>query len=52
MAASKLMLDYVLDHEEKLRDRVYMTQPVGNNKVVDDTRARWPMKSRAAWRRT
>jgi long-chain acyl-CoA synthetase len=37
MAASKLMLDYVLDHEEKLRDRVYMTQPVGNNQVVDYT---------------
>ena len=31
------MLDYVLDHEEKLRDRVYMTQPVGNNQVVDYT---------------
>jgi len=37
MAGSKLMLDYVLDHEEKLRDRVYMTQPVGNNQVVDYT---------------
>jgi long-chain acyl-CoA synthetase len=37
MAGSKLMLDYVLDHEEKLRDVVYMTQPVGNNQVVDYT---------------
>jgi long-subunit acyl-CoA synthetase (AMP-forming) len=37
MAANKLMLDYVLDHEEKLRDVVYMTQPVGNNQVVDYT---------------
>ncbi len=37
MAANKLMLDYVLDHEENMRDRVYMTQPVGNNKVVDYT---------------
>jgi long-subunit acyl-CoA synthetase (AMP-forming) len=37
MAGTKLMLDYVLDHEEKLRDRVYMTQPVGNNQVVDYT---------------
>ena len=37
MAGSKLMLDYVLDHEEKLRDRVYMTQPVGNNQVVEYT---------------
>jgi long-chain acyl-CoA synthetase len=37
MAANKLMLDYVLDHEENMRDRVYMTQPVGNNQVVDYT---------------
>jgi len=37
MAESKLMLDYVLDHEEKLRDRVYMTQPVGDNQVIDYT---------------
>jgi long-subunit acyl-CoA synthetase (AMP-forming) len=37
MAVNKLMLDYVLDHEEKLRDRVYMTQPVGNNQVVEYT---------------
>jgi long-subunit acyl-CoA synthetase (AMP-forming) len=31
------MLDYILDHEEKLRDRVYMTQPIGNGQVVDYT---------------
>jgi len=37
MAVNKLMLDYVLDHEEKLRDVVYMTQPIGNNQVVDYT---------------
>jgi long-subunit acyl-CoA synthetase (AMP-forming) len=37
MAGNKLMLDYVLDHEENMRDRVYMTQPVGNNQVVDYT---------------
>jgi long-subunit acyl-CoA synthetase (AMP-forming) len=37
MSGTKLMLDCVLDHEEKLRDRVYMTQPVGNNQVVDYT---------------
>ncbi len=37
MAGNKLMLDYILDHEEKLRDVVYMTQPVGNNQVVDYT---------------
>src|SRR5512143_1427242 len=37
MPNNKLMLDYVLDHEEKLRDRVYMTQPIGNGQVVDYT---------------
>src|SRR5512137_926549 len=37
MAGNKLMLDYVLDHEENMRDRVYMTQPIGNNQVVDYT---------------
>ena len=37
MAGNRLMLDYILDHEEKLRDRVYMTQPVGNDQVVDYT---------------
>jgi long-chain acyl-CoA synthetase len=37
MPEKKLMLDYILDHEEKLRDRVYMTQPIGNNQVIDYT---------------
>ena len=37
MTQNRLMLDYVLDHEEKLRDHVYMTQPIGNNQVVDYT---------------
>src|SRR5512135_3048101 len=37
MPEKKLMLDYILDHEEKLGDRVYMTQPIGNNQVVDYT---------------
>ena len=37
MTQNRLMLDYVLDHEEKMRDRVCMTQPVGNNQVVDYT---------------
>lgn len=37
MAENRLMLDYVLEHEEKLRDRVYMTQPIGNGEVVDYT---------------
>jgi long-subunit acyl-CoA synthetase (AMP-forming) len=31
------MLDYVLDHEANLRDRVYMTQPIGSNQVTDYT---------------
>ncbi|MGZ8274347.1 MAG: AMP-binding protein [Burkholderiaceae bacterium] len=37
MAENRLMLDYILDHEEKLRDRVYMTQPIGNGQVVEYT---------------
>ena len=37
MAENRLMLDHILDHEEKLRDRVYMTQPIGNGQVVDYT---------------
>jgi long-subunit acyl-CoA synthetase (AMP-forming) len=37
MADNRLMLDYILEHEDKLRDRVYMTQPIGNGQVVDYT---------------
>jgi long-subunit acyl-CoA synthetase (AMP-forming) len=37
MTQNRLMLDYVLDHEANLRDRVYMTQPIGNNQVTDYT---------------
>ena len=37
MAKNKLILDYVYDHEAKLADRVYMTQPVGGGQVVDTT---------------
>ena len=37
MAAQKLILDYVYDHEAKLADRVFMTQPIGNDQVVDYT---------------
>ncbi|HJW50593.1 MAG TPA: AMP-binding protein [Burkholderiaceae bacterium] len=37
MTQNRLMLDYILEHEEKLRDRVYLTQPVGGNQVVDYT---------------
>ena len=37
MAENRLMLDHILDHEDKLRDRVYMTQPIGDGQVVDYT---------------
>ena len=34
MAKPKLILDYVYDHEAKLADRVYLTQPTGGGQVV------------------
>ncbi len=37
MAKNKLILDYVYDHEAKLADRVYLTQPVGDGQVMDYT---------------
>jgi long-subunit acyl-CoA synthetase (AMP-forming) len=37
MAAAKLILDYVYDHEAKLADRVYMTQPLGGDAVAEYT---------------
>ena len=37
MAKPKLILDYVYDHEAKLAERVYLTQPVGGDKVIDYT---------------
>ncbi len=37
MAKPKLILDYVYDHEAKLADRVYLTQPTGGAQVVDYT---------------
>ena len=37
MAKPKLILDYVYDHEAKLADRVYLTQPIGGGQVVDYT---------------
>ena len=46
MAQNRLILDYVLDHEEKLRDRVYMTQPLGNEQVTDYTWGRVVDESR------
>ncbi len=37
MSDSKLILDYVFDHEANRRDKVYLTQPIGGGQVVDYT---------------
>jgi long-subunit acyl-CoA synthetase (AMP-forming) len=37
MNQTKLILDYVLDHEANRPDLVYLTQPVGGGQVVDYT---------------
>jgi long-subunit acyl-CoA synthetase (AMP-forming) len=37
MANGKLILDYIYEHEEALRDRVYLTQPLGGGQVADYT---------------
>jgi long-chain acyl-CoA synthetase len=37
MAADKLILDYVQEHEVNQKDTVFMTQPLGGGKVVDYT---------------
>jgi long-chain acyl-CoA synthetase len=37
MAAQKLILDYIHEHEAGRPDTVYLTQPVGGGKVVDYT---------------
>ncbi|MDO9166390.1 MAG: AMP-binding protein [Rhodoferax sp.] len=37
MPTSKLILDYVYDHEAAHPDQVYLTQPVGGGQVVDYT---------------
>lgn len=37
MASSKLILDYVYDHEAALADRVFLTQPTGGGQAVDYT---------------
>jgi long-subunit acyl-CoA synthetase (AMP-forming) len=37
MKKSKLILDYVYEHEAAHPDQVYLTQPVGGGKVVDYT---------------
>ena len=46
MSENRLILDYVLDHEAKLGDRVYVTQPIGNNQVTDYTWAQVVDQSR------
>ncbi|SPE43641.1 AMP-dependent synthetase and ligase [Candidatus Sulfotelmatobacter sp. SbA7] len=37
MSTTKLILDYVYDHEAAQANRVYLTQPVGGGQVVDYT---------------
>ena len=37
MPSSKLILDYVYEHETARADQVYLTQPIGGGKVVDYT---------------
>jgi long-subunit acyl-CoA synthetase (AMP-forming) len=37
MAKSKLILDYIYDHEAAQPDRVFLTQPIGAGQVVDFT---------------
>ncbi len=37
MSDPKLILDHVYDHETRLRDHVYLTQPLGGSAVVDYT---------------
>ena len=40
MATSRLILDYIYDHEAARADSVFLTQPVGNGEVVDYSWAR------------
>jgi long-chain acyl-CoA synthetase len=37
MTTSKLMLDYIYEHEATMADRVYLTQPLGDGLVADYT---------------
>jgi long-chain acyl-CoA synthetase len=37
LAQSKLILDYIYDHEAALADKVYLTQPTGGGQVTDYT---------------
>jgi long-chain acyl-CoA synthetase len=46
MASSKLILDYIYEHESKLANEIYLTQPMGGGKVVDFTWAQMMDQSR------
>ncbi len=35
MSAQKLILDYVYEHETAIPDKIYLTQPIGDGKVID-----------------
>lgn len=37
MAAPKLILDYVYEHEKNLASQVYLTQPIGGGQTIDYT---------------
>lgn len=36
-ATSKLLLEYVYEHESALADQIFLTQPLGNGQLVDAT---------------
>jgi long-chain acyl-CoA synthetase len=46
MASSKLILDYVYEHESNRANQIYLTQPMGAGKVVDFTWAQLMDQSR------
>jgi long-chain acyl-CoA synthetase len=46
MASTKLILDYVYEHETNRANQVYLTQPLGGGKVVDYTWAQLMDQSR------
>jgi long-chain acyl-CoA synthetase len=46
MASSKLLLDYIYEHESKRANEIYLTQPTGGGKVVDFTWAQMMDQSR------
>ncbi len=46
MASSKLLLDYIYEHETNRANEIYLTQPTGGGKVVDFTWAQMMDQSR------